>query len=547
MSLDLVIARLQNAGCNPARRGDQYESRCPAHDDRVPSLSVTEDFDGHVLVHCFAGCEFESILAVLGLEAKDLMPETEPEQGLEEIAHYPYTNEDGELLYEVVRFVPKTFRQRRPDGNGGWLWNMDDMRRVLYRLPDVIEARDNGQTIWVVEGEKDADTLTSKGVYATTLPGGAGKWRSEYTTQLAGAKKVIIVADADDPGRKHARTVADALLPHVKDVGIVEPAEGCKDATDHFLAGHSMKDFKLSFHPSANAATHSRAVRLVSAQNVRVRPVRWIWERRFPAGSLSLLAGREGIGKSSVAYDVAASLTRGVLPGCCYGMPRTVIVAATEDSWEHTIAPRLIAAKADLGMVFRIEVEAQGTSAEVVLPVDLDELVRVGRDAGAALLLLDPLLSRLSNGLDTHKDAEVRRALEPLVRASAEADWATVGIIHLSKAMTTDPLTQVMGSRAFTAVARSVLYVTHHPDTRKLRLLAQIKNNLGQFAPSIFFTIEGRQVAVTDEGPVWSSHVCWGDETTMSVQDVLEGTRSAVERTFGAVEEIPATTRRDLQ
>ncbi len=540
MSLELVIDRLQEAGCNPQRKGDEWEARCPAHDDRVPSFAVSEETDGHVLVHCFAGCEFGDILAALHLEAKDLMPDTEPEPERQEVAHYPYTDAQGTLLYEVVRYVPKTFRQRRPDGSGGWIWNMEDTPRVLYRLPDVLEAVQTGNTIWVLEGEKDADTLGAQGVYATTMPGGAGKWRHEYTETLTGAHKVIIVADADEPGRKHARAVADALLPHVREVGVVEPAAG-KDATDHVLAGYGLKDFRLSYHPGEIRAP-ARSVRLISASNVKVRPVRWIWEKRFAAGSLSLLAGREGAGKSSVCYDVAASLTRGVLPGCCYGMPRAVIVAATEDSWEHTIAPRLMAAGADLSRVFRIEVDNHGTIEEVVLPVDLDELVRVGRDAGAALLLLDPLLSRLSSGLDTHKDAEVRRALEPLVRASAEAEWATVGIIHLSKALTSDPLQQVMGSRAFPAVARSVLFVAPHPDTHRVRLLGQVKNNLGEFAPSIFFTIEGRQVADTDEGPVWSSHVRWGDETTMTIQEALAGRSRATPST-----DMPETVRRDLQ
>lgn len=537
--LDLVIGRLELFGARvQAGHGDTYVAQCPAHDDHNPSLVVSRGTDGRVLVHCHAGCTYEEILNTLGLESKDLMPELE--EDAQELAAYSYTDENGTLLYQVVRYVPKAFRQRRPDGNGGWLWNMEGVRRVLYRLPIVLDAVKCGATIWIAEGEKDADTLVNQGVCATTPLGGAGKWRSEYADTLKGATKVVIVADADEPGRKHARVIADSLAPLVGNVGVVE-SPSHKDATDHLVAGLGLRDFRLTYRPGGEAPT--RRVNLFSANKVRVRPVRWIWEGRMPAGALTLLAGREGGGKSSCAYDVAASLTRGVLPGCCYGHPRSVIVAATEDSWEHTIAPRLMAARAELGLVYRVEVESSEGPAEVVLPVDLDELVRVGKDVGAALFLLDPLLSRLSPGLDTHKDAEVRRALEPLVRASNQADWATVGIIHLSKAAVTDPLQMVMGSRAFPAVARSVLFVGNTPNTHRRRMLGQIKNNLGQFAPSLFFEIEGERVADTPEGPVWTSRVRWGDESTLSVPEILQGANAErlVETTFS-----PAIARSDL-
>ena len=126
------------------------------------------------------------------------------------VARYPYIDTDGVLLFEVVRLEPKSFRQRRPDGAGGWVWNMQGVQRVLYRLPAVIAAVASGQTVFVVEGEKAAEALARIGMAATCSPGGAGKWRDSYSTDLAGAD-VVILPDNDAPGRAHADQVAASL------------------------------------------------------------------------------------------------------------------------------------------------------------------------------------------------------------------------------------------------------------------------------------------------------------------------------------------------
>lgn len=130
-----------------------------------------------------------------------------PEQASSRIvATYDYTDENGKLLFQVCRFEPKKFSQRRPDGRSGWIWNLQGVRRVLYRLPEVVKA----EQVFVCEGEKDADRLRSLGLVATTAPMGAGKWRPEYSEALRG-KHVVILPDADEPGREHARQVAASL------------------------------------------------------------------------------------------------------------------------------------------------------------------------------------------------------------------------------------------------------------------------------------------------------------------------------------------------
>jgi len=195
-------------------------------------------------------------------------------------------------------------------------------------------------------------------------------------------------------------------------------------------------------------------------------------------------------------------VTRGTLPGCYSGSPRGVIVAATEDSWEHTIVPRLMAAGADLDLVFRVDVRTPVGLDTLSLPRDLAELEHRVREVQAALIVLDPLLSRLDAHLDTHKDAEVRLALEPLVALAHATDACVVGLIHVNKSSSNDALTLLMASRAFAAVARAVLFVMADPEDAGTRLLGQAKNNLGRTdLPTLLFRIVAAHVADTRRAP----------------------------------------------
>jgi len=125
------------------------------------------------------------------------------------VATYDYMDESGELLYQAVREEPKEFKQRRPDGNG-WIWNLEGVRRVLYRLPELLQARPD-DWVFIVEGEKDVDRLYDEGLTATTCPMGAGKWDDKYSEFLNDRSRVAIIPDNDDAGRKHSREVTGSL------------------------------------------------------------------------------------------------------------------------------------------------------------------------------------------------------------------------------------------------------------------------------------------------------------------------------------------------
>ena len=276
---------------------------------------------------------------------------------------------------------------------------------------------------------------------------------------------------------------------------------------------------------SATAKGSSRRVKLTPLSEMKIKRAKWLWAERIAVGTLALVAGREGIGKSTVVFWAGARMTMGELPGEYFGDPRAVLICATEDSFEHTILPRLVAHGADLSKVYRVEVMVDDIHSGLSLPVDNAALEQAVEQTGAALLILDPLMSRLSDGIDTHKDGDVRKALEPLVAIAERTDMAVVGLIHHNKSGSTDPLTIVMGSKAFTAVARSVHTVVLDPDdeTEARRLFGTAKNNLGRTdLPTLTFTIVGHHIELDDDPEgTWVGQVAWGADAEGSISDAI--------------------------
>lgn len=229
-----------------------WKARCPAHDDDRCSLVVSEGDDGRVLAHCHAGCTYDEICDAIGVRVADTMPECNNREGHGKIVTtYDYRDESGKLLYQSVRYEPKDFKQRRPAADGGWDWNMNGVRYVLYQLPE-LRADDPNEFVFVCEGEKDADNLRSCGVAATTNVAGARKWRSEYNETLRG-RNVIILPDNDATGQQHALMVAAQLHGIAASVRILElpglPEKG--DVSDWFQAGGDADQLNELAHAAA--------------------------------------------------------------------------------------------------------------------------------------------------------------------------------------------------------------------------------------------------------------------------------------------------------
>lgn len=400
--------------------------RCPAHDDQSPSLSVTRQ-DDRVLIHCHVGCTHDAILAALDLKPADLFDTPANGNGNgngkrnEPDATYAYTDEHGKLLFQALRYghgPGKTFKQRRPDGRGGWIYNLQDTRRVLYRLPRILEAIRNGKPVFVVEGEKDVEAIERAGGVATCNPMGAGKWRDEYADLLAGGD-IIIVPDQDGTGIKHAADVEGSLGGKARRVRVVEPAAGCKDAFDHLAAGHTLDDW---LHAPNPRALERRLLGGLIANGIP-KPVmvhRWLY-----AGGLHTIQSEPGVGKSWVALWLAIALME----------TGYAIVFLDEEGGEELVAERLAALGADPELVDRLfhyfpfpQRRWDDTDTDALIEV----LERIEAPIGAGVLdSLPDFLAAADLDEDRAKDVTsfVHRILTPFRDAGA----ALIVLDHLSK------------------------------------------------------------------------------------------------------------------
>lgn len=327
-----------------------------------------------------------------------------------------------------------------------------------------------------------------------------------------------------------------ARTRYAGDISATKVATGIPDWAP---TGGVVLDPKAPVGTATALPTGLRDLEILRADNITMRTTRWSWldminhAKWIPQGELTLMGGRESMGKSSVCYWIAAQITRGTLPGDNEGRPRSVIVSATEDAWEQTVVPRLAAAGADLHRVLRVDVRRADALMEgLSLPADVPAVAQLCRAEDVGLILLDPLLGSIGGRLDTHKDSDVRQALEPLSRLAHDAQVTVIGLIHQNKSSSGDLLTKLMGSRAFSAVARSVLVCAEEtspvqvsPQDGPSFLFGQLKSNLGPKAQvTRRYRIRERQVAVDPDfgDPVMGSYVEWIGSIEAGIEEVLE-------------------------
>lgn len=609
-AIDRLRDRLRDLG-EPTRmdRGDSFRTRGICHDGDDPDTVSVRRNGGKVDIRCHKCDGDDDFLTAVGWTARDLYDEpregrmgrqerptalpkprakaTPPKTPQErrkaqrplrgEVAAYPYYDEAGTLLYEVVRIETsegKSFRQLGADG----CYGIDGVRRVLYRLPHVLEVAQAGGTIMVVEGEKDVDSLNAIGMCATTTTNGAkSEWLPEFTQSLKGAGQVVVVADNDETGKERALRVTAALGGAGIPVRAVLPAVDVPkaDITDHLQAGYGFDDLvPLDAHTGHSRAEDSMWTRedmwaperteaekeaadakpkiiVRKASTIKVKKTEWLWdttkedsvphtEGRIPLGMLSMAAGLPGTGKSQFAVWLTARLTRGTLPGCFYGQPRNVIYAATEDDWERTIAPRLIAAGADMDRVFIVAVQVREHSGIKLNVAEHHEALCEFAEANdVALTVFDPLLSHIGSDVNANAETEVRGALEPLVKSAAKAGLTILGLSHFNKGSGTDPMERLMGSRGFSALLRALIVFSRDKDAEEEGpaqfVLSQAKSNLGRTdIPSYSYTLANTVVLLEDGTETHVPRFVLGPESGTSVEKQLEQVgQSSVEVEIG--------------
>lgn len=470
-----------------------YSARCPAHDDRVASLSVNAGRDGGIVCFCHAGCDITAVVTAMGLQPGDLVGAPRC------TTTYPYTDEDGNWLYSVERWVnPKTFR---------CVPNLPaPALRVPYNAVALKWAREHHATVYVVEGEKDVDRLTTLHLPATCNVGGAGpgKWLSHYSSYLQGLN-VVVVADNDAPGRAHARAVATSLQPHAANVVTVHPRYG-GDLSDLLDAGWGLDCF--------DALPEEDDLGAVVAANVVPRAISWAWSGYIPLGKITIIEGDPGDGKSMLSIDLAARWTSGLaMPDVSrHGGPWPVVMVTAEDDIEDTIAPRLRAAGADMSLVRLID-HGTDETRPFSIAEDMPALYRTVMDAKAKIVILDPLMAFIGEATDSHNDASTRRALFPLYRLAKDLGVAVVTLRHLNKG-SGRAIYRGGGSIAFVGAARVAFTVGRDPEDRTRRIIANVKMNIAPEPPSMAYTVEN-----SSAGP----YIQWHGIVDADAQEVLDG------------------------
>ncbi|WP_435112046.1 AAA family ATPase [Nocardiopsis synnemataformans] len=281
-----------------------------------------------------------------------------------------------------------------------------------------------------------------------------------------------------------------------------------------------------------------RRLVLTPASKIRMRKVRWLWDTtpewaaptshgRIPMNSLCIAAGGPGLGKSQFAVWMTARITTGTLPGELWGKPRSVIYAATEDSWAYTIAPRLVAAGADLDLVFQVDVsDDQEAHARLTLPLDIARLGKAAEEYGVGLLVADPLLSMIDGKINDYRAAEVRQALEPLIAAADKNHFTILALAHFTKSGAADPLSRIAGSGAFGQLIRSAIVfsrVEESEDDEPGFVMSLEKNNLGRTdLPSHEYTIQPVTVDIPGDEPAYISRFVLGSESSTSVKEQMQ-------------------------
>lgn len=280
-------------------------------------------------------------------------------------------------------------------------------------------------------------------------------------------------------------------------------------------------------HRPEDERPSARRLRVTRASQVRVRRQRWLWDNRIVLGGLTLLAGREGLGKSTVSCDLCAQVTRGTLDGEYKGEPRTVIYLHSEDARDTTIVPRLVAAGADLDRVIFVDAvhtdEEGEFESQVVLPTDVGGLSELALEHNAALVVLDAATSVIDSRLDGDKDRQMRKGLESIARGIGErADCAVLGIVHFGKRDSGDTGKLILGSIAWSQVARSVLAVAKDDESGDLVISATKSNLAPGDAASLSARLVDRAVH-TEDGVTHVGRVEWLGETDQNARDLLAG------------------------
>ncbi len=495
---------------------NEWSARCPSHDDRVNSLSISEGTDGKILLHCHAGCDTESILSEAGLKYCDLYPETSPSADAVPVREAEYSYYDYE-----DRLILKKIRLRKPDGeksffwqrleDGQWLNGRGDISPPLYGTYSVHEG---SGIIFVAEGERDCDSVTSIfGFPCVSLPDGAKKnsirWKDEYSDHFRG-RSVYILQDNDDVGKAFAMLEARQIKPladavYVLDLSKIWPDIPPKGDISDMIDALGPEEAARRFTALCEAAepwnedTPSRSC-FTTLDQIEEEEPGWFIEGWLPEGQICILASDGGVGKTSLAIDIAANRSAGrpcILDDPDITVePQRIAFVSTEDSVKMKLKKKIREAGADTSNIL-IPASADGTTLDLRdFKLGSERLKKFIRDGRPALCILDPLQGFVPPNINMGSRNAMRDCLDPLINLGEETGTTFLIICHSNKRKGASGRDRLADSADIWDIARSVLMMGYTPEQGK-RYLSHEKSNYGITQKTRLFTMDsmGRLVA----------------------------------------------------
>jgi hypothetical protein len=446
-------------------------------------------------------------------------------QGYKPQGLHHYTNAEGEWLYSRMRLNhPEKSKVIRPfyQENGNFILGEPKFqgKKPLYQLPLIKDAK----TIFWVEGEKKVDALVGLGLVATTS-GGATSHEGADFEPLRG-KRVLVWADFDESGKAHAGAVKAILRGLNCEVISIDveslnlPVKG--DVVDWLQMNPlATKEDVLALPLLPQETKAEQGVILLKASELKPKPINWIWDGWIAGGKFHLLGGVAGTGKTTISLALASSITiGGRFPDSIRSPSGNVVIWTGEDDIADTLTPRLMAMGANLNKVHFVqgiigEDGEQPFNPSTDMPILQQAISKVG---DVKLLIIDPIVSVVKG--DSHKNAEVRKDLAPLIQMAESMGFAIIGITHLSKGTSgREPIERITGSLAFGAVARVVLVASKfkNDDGEDVRIFLRAKSNIGADSGGFEYYLE----QATTEGGIETSRVLWGEAIEGSARELL--------------------------
>ena len=532
----LTVQELSGRFAGVSWRGkNSFQAKCPCHDDRQASLTVSEGEKGLVL-YCHSGCQTEDILKKIGLSFSDIMPEREKPATKKktswgkQVASYDYQDITGKIKLRKFKYVDEKGKKNYPwqrYEDGKWQWKINNAVANLYGLDSVKDD----SSLFCVEGEKDVETMISLGFQCVTFPNGGSqtKWFPEYEIPFRN-RYIYILSDNDKTGRDYAEFIAKNIKPTAKAVYILDlstewtdipPKADISDYYGKFGREQTLETIsKLctnseEWTPSTVTEEDSFLSCFKPLTAFEEQDPEWLVPFRIPKGQISLLCSDGGAGKTTTACDLIAAISSGKP---CFlddteieRKPMLTALLSTEDSVSQKLKRKLREAGADMNNVLCPDFSADSDGILRDFKFGTSQMAAFIEHFQPALCIFDPLQGFTPVNVNMGQRNQMRDCLAPFIGLGEKYGTTFLILCHSNKRKAAYGRDRIADSADLWDISRSVLMIGY-TDKPGQRCLSHEKSNYGELSQTILFSIKDGKII--DEGRSWKRDREWQEEGT---------------------------------